>query len=179
VAVLLYFPAIVFVLFAYIGMGSLRPFRTREWTAALLGIATPLFATFTMFFVADTLPGNVLPQYLLSSLQFAPAYWLRIGAVLFCSFAALTLLPLVLHSTLIQVRKFTTLLTLLFALLIPAFFLQQQVNLSHLALLSFPISVVTSMLLVQFKNPLVSEVIHLILILLVLAGQYLPYFHIL
>jgi hypothetical protein len=35
------------------------------------------------------------------------------------------------------------------------------------------------MLLVQFKNPLVSEVIHLILILLVLAGQYLPYFHIL
>jgi len=41
-------------------------------------------------------------------------------------------------------------------------------------LLSLPLSIIFSMVLTQIKNKWVSEVMHLILILLVLAGQYLP-----
>ena len=179
IAVLIYFPSIILILFAYISLSSLRAFRAREWLAALFGFVTPFFVAFVVFYVSNATIENFLPAYSLSNTGFSAVQWIQACALLLCSFGAFVILPLVLQSTLIQVRKLTTLLTVLFALLIPAFFLQQQLSLSYLLLLSFPVSVITSMLLVQFKNPLVSEVFHLILILLVLAGQYLPLFHIL
>lgn len=179
IAVLLYFPSVVLILFAYISLGSLRPFRMREWLAALFGFVTPLFVAFVAFYVTESTPENFLPAYSFKHVGFKPEQWIQAGAFLICAVGAFIVLPLVLQSTLIQVRKLTTLLTVLFGLLIPAFFLQQQLSFSYVLLLSFPVSVITSMLLVQFKNPLVSEVFHLILILLVLAGQFLPFFHIL
>jgi hypothetical protein len=52
--------------------------------------------------------------------------------------------------------------------------LQQKVSVSHFVLMSLPLSIIFSMDLFQIKRKWIPEIIHLILILLVLAGQYLP-----
>lgn len=178
-AVLIYFPTVVVLLFIFIALGTVRTFRYREWTAILLGIITPVFVVFTISYVSDySLPG-ILPQAWLPGLHFQTFDWVSSGVYLFCCIAPLLLMPVVIQSTLIQVRKFVTLLTVLLVLLLVSFMLQQKTGLEYFILLAFPPAIISTMILSQLKNTLVAEVIHIILILLVLTGQYLPSFNLL
>jgi hypothetical protein len=178
-AVLIYFPTVVVLLFIFIALATVRTFRYREWTAILLGIITPVFLAFTISYVSDyTLPG-ILPQGWLPGLHFKTFDWVSSGVYLFCCIAPLLLMPVVIQSTLIQVRKFVTLLTILLLFLLVSFMLQQTTGLQYFILLAFPPAIISTMILSQLKNPIVAEVIHIILILLVLTGQYLPAFNLL
>ncbi|MCW5906793.1 MAG: hypothetical protein KIS94_02955 [Chitinophagales bacterium] len=179
VVLLLYFPTVIFILFAFIGIATVRTFHYREWVAMLLGFVTPFFVAFTVYFVSGTSPNSFLPSAWLSGLAFSFTDKLTIATFTFLSLAVFALVPLVLQSALIQVRKFTTLMVILFFLLVPAFFLQQKVSLSYFVLFGLPVAVVASMISVQLKRSIIAEVMHIILILLVLAGQYLPVFNIL
>lgn len=176
-AVLIYFPTVVVLLFVFIAMATVRTFRYREWTALLLGLLSPLFLTFTFSFVTDIpLPG-FLPQGWLPGLHFKAFDWVSSGVYLVCCIAPLLLIPVVIQSSLIQVRKFVTLLSVLLVLLLVSFSLQQNTGLEYFILLAYPPAVFSTMILSQLKNPIVAEVIHIILILLVLTGQYLPSFN--
>lgn len=182
---LFYFPAMLFVLFAFIGLGIIRAFAYRDWIIILLGFMAPFIVVFTWYFWFDK-AGQLLPDMAnvhgrlwLAGFAFKPLDYLLFGALMLFMVAALVLLPGALYSSLIQVRKFSTALITLMFLIAVAFVLQQTVHLSHWVLLSLPLAIIFSMVLMQIKNKLVSEVIHLILILLVLAGQYLPLFNIL
>ena len=185
VAALFYFPAILFILFAYIGMGIIRAFAYRDWTIVLLGILSPFILVFTWYFWFDKAPllltdiANAHGRSWLNGLAFKPEDYMLFGALMLLIFAAMVLLPGALYSSLIQVRKFSTALITLMLLIAVSFGLQQTVHLSHWVLLSLPLAIIFSMVLMQIKNKLVSEVMHLILILLVLAGQYLPMLNIL
>lgn len=97
-----------------------------------------------------------------------------IGAMAICTGVCLVLLPASLYSSLIQVRKFANALVVFIVTVFFAAALQQTIHLSHLVLLALPLGIIISMVLMQIKRNLMSEVIHLILILLVLAGQFLP-----
>lgn len=179
VALLVYFPTVIFILFAFISIATVRTFHYREWVAMLLGFITPFFVAFTVYFVSDTSPDNFLPTTWLNGRAFSFADKLIIAAFAFLSLAVFALVPVVLQSALIQVRKFTTLMVVLFLLLVPAFFLQQKISLSYFVLFGLPVAVLASMITVQLKRNMIAEVIHIMLILLVLAGQYLPVFNIL
>jgi hypothetical protein len=85
------------------------------------------------------------------------------------------LLPASLYSSLIQVRKFANALVVLIVLVLLSVTLLQSVQFSHLVLLALPMAVISALVLGQIKSTLISEVSHLILILLVLTGQYLQY----
>lgn len=173
-ASLFYFPSVLFIVVAYIGLSSLRAFSGREWMATFLGFATPCFLAFTFYYYTDQRPQDFLPHLKISQLQFNRFDWAQMGALLLCAVASFLLLPGFLYSSLIQVRKFTTILVISFAVSLIAFFLQQQPNLAHWVLLSLPIAIIMAMVLFQIKSKVVSEVIHLMLLLLVLTGQYLP-----
>jgi hypothetical protein len=101
-----------------------------------------------------------------------------IGSMAFIIVAALMFLPSALFSSLIQVRKFTNTLILFIFLTAVASLLQQNIHLSHFILFSLPLGIIVAMVLMQIKRKVVAEVIHLILILLVLAIQFLPLFNI-
>ncbi|GEM_PF-1375263 len=180
VAALFYFPAILFILFAYIGVGTMRAFSYRDWVIILLGFISPYIVMFTWYFWFDktgvmlTELANIHGQTWLSGLALTPLDWMLLAALLLLTAMALALLPGALYSSLIQVRKFSTSLIMLLLLIILAFSLQQTAHLSHWVLVSLPLAIIFSMVLMQIKNKWVSEVMHLILILLVLAGQYLP-----
>ena len=179
-AALFYFPTSLFILFAYIGIGIIRAFNYRDWVIVLLGFISPYIVVFTWYYWFDNTPklfadmANIHGHVWLAGIAFKPEDYVLFGALILFIVAAMVLLPGALYSSLIQVRKFSTALITLMFLIAIAFALQQTVHLSHWVLLSLPLAIIFSMVLMQIKNKWVGEVTHLILILLVLAGQYLP-----
>jgi hypothetical protein len=183
IATLFYFPSILFLVFAYAALGAVRSFSYKEWVIVLFGFLSPFILVFTWYFWTDQQAlllhdiANIHGKIWLKGLALNSANWILIGSLALLSIAALVLLPGALYSTLIQVRKYASSLVFLIFLILASFYLQQTVSLSHLSLLALPLSIIFSIVLMQIKNKRVSEVIHLILILLVLAGQYLPLFN--
>lgn len=177
IACLFYYPAFIYILFAYIGLGTVRAFSYREWMAVLMGFVSPMLIAFTFYYFTDTHPGGIMPQWVGTYLSLTPIEWGQIAAFLLCAAASFVLLPAFLYSSLIQVRKFTTLLFIAFFVGLVAFFVQPQISLAHIVTLCMSVAVVSTLILLQIKSSIVSEVIHIMLILLVLAGQYLPLFN--
>jgi hypothetical protein len=180
IATLFYFPCALFIIFVYIGLATVRPFNYREWTIVLLGFAAPLFLVFNWYFWHDTTAqmlkeiANVQPGGWLVLGTFSIPDKLMLGSLGVCTAICLVLLPGSLYSSLIQVRKFANILVVLIVVTLVAGLLQQTVHLSHLIFLALPLGIISAMVFVQIKRSWISEVIHLILILLVLAGQFLP-----
>jgi hypothetical protein len=182
-AVLFYFPSVVFILFALIGLATMRPFVYKEWGIIFSGFISPLILLFTYYFWQNKTSGmlpdmaNFHHQGLMKGLVLTPSN-LMLGISLFLLiFSSLAFLPGALFSSLIQVRKYSTILVLLIFLTVCGFMLQQTVSFSHWVLLALPVSVIFSMVLMQIKRNVIAEVIHLILLLLVLVGQYMPLFN--
>ena len=185
IAALFYFPATLFFLFAYIGLSIVRAFNYRDWIVIFMGFVSPYIVVFTYYFWFDKTPllltdiANVHGGGWMGGIAIKHEDYLVFGVLMLFIAASFALLPGALYSSLIQVRKFSTALITLIFMIALAFGLQQTVHLSHWVLLALPLSVIFSMVIMQIKNKWVSEVSHLILILLVLAGQYLPLLHIL
>jgi hypothetical protein len=183
IATMFYFPSILFLLLAYIGLATIRHFSYREWLIVLVGFLSPFFLLFTYYFWFDrtaTLPGDVInlhPEGWLRAIPMSHEGWSSIAVIVVLTGMLLVMLPGTLYSKLIQVRKFSSLLVFFIVFVGISFALQQTVNLSHLVLLALPLAIISSLVVMQIKSKLVSEVIHLILILLVLAGQFLPLFN--
>ncbi len=184
IASLFYFPCVFFILFAYIGLATVRAFNYREWTIVILGFVSPFLLVFTFYYWNDKTTGlfnemaNVHSTGWLVRTALELSDKIMVGGIAVCTVACLTLLPTSLYSSLIQVRKFANSLVVFIVLVFVAMALQQTIHLSHLVLLALPLGIIASMVLMQIKRKLISEVIHLILILLVLAAQFIPLFNI-
>lgn len=188
-AALFYFPAILFLLFAFFGLGTVRAFAYREWTGTLMGYLSPLFVVFVYYFYTDQihlLPGiltNTGSQNALLPFNIDILTWITAGVLLLITASFLMLLPSALYSSLIQVRKFTGILIFLLVLIavsaVLGWLLQGGIPISHTVFIALPLSIVASMVLVQIKRKAMPEVIHIILVLLVLTAQYLPLFNLL
>ena len=178
IAGLFYFPAMLFILYGYIGLAIIRPFNYRDWTILLLGFLSPVFVVFTYYFWFDrqgAFIADVINQHTgwLVMPAFGLPYRIVLGGLALSMVAGLVLLPAALYSSLIQVRKFANALVVLIVLILVSVAMLQSVQFSHLTLLALPMGIITSLVLGQIKSTMVSEVSHLILILLVLTGQYL------
>lgn len=180
IAAMFYFPSALLIFFCFLGMATVKPFAVRDWIVMFLGFLAPIIPLVIAYYWMDNLP-NLAPD-VLNIIHFE---WLTgfnagkinvaltslLGVILLFSFAAL---PSVLFSTLIQVRKFSSVLVLLSFFIIGGFFLQPQLSSSHWLMLALPASILFTMALEQFKRKIILEITHLIIILLILAGQILP-----
>lgn len=182
IASLFFFPAVAFLIFVIIGLSSVRSFNYKEYTVLTLGLTTPFFLLFTYYFWNDNLTSflfNLSNHYekgWLLGFHFSNLEWLLIGSLFSLTLFVLFMVPSVVYSSLIQVRKFVGILMFMIALIVAAFFLQQQIHLSYIVWLAFPISIFLTMLIMQWKRNWIAEIMHIILFLLVLVGQYIPLF---
>ena len=178
-AALFYFPSVLFILFAFIGLAIMRPFNYREWLIVPMGFLSPFLLVVTYYYwndkeailLADI--ANLHPTGWLVRTALEHTDRLMIGAIAVCTVVCLFLLPNSLYSSLIQVRKYANALVVFVVLGFVAAALEQTIHLSHLVLLALPLSVITAMVFMQIKRNWLAEVMHIILILLVLAGQFL------
>ncbi len=183
-ASLFYFPCIIFVLFAYIGLATVRPFKLREWLGVFTGFLAPFLLVFTYYFWNDRTTemflsmANIHAEGWLMGIGLTAIDKILIVTLAACTAASLVLLPSALYSSLIQVRKFSNTLILFIVLAAAAMLLQQSIRLSHFVLFSLPLAIFAAMILMHIKRNWIPEVIHIILILFVLSMQFLPLFNI-
>ncbi len=185
IASFFYFPSILFVLFIFIAVAVIRPYSIREGVILFLGALSPFIVLFTAYYWNDETStllrsiAGVASNSWVGVKTINKTDWVLLGSISLITLTLFTMLPNSLYSSLIQVRKFSTVLVLFVLFTVLSFSILKTVNLSHFALLGLPLGIISSMVLTQIKRKLIVEVVHLILILLVLAGQYLPLFIIL
>lgn len=184
VAALFYFPSVLFIVFAYFGMATVRPFLLREWVAVAVGFSAPLFLTFTCYFWSD-IQGQMMSDILnrtdldwMNMPDFNIARKVLLSTLGVILLSCLIFLPGALYASLIQVRKFINVLAVFVLVVLASVLLASRVELTHFIFLGLPLSIFLSVIFVHIKRNVIVEVIHIILLLLVLSMQFLPYFQI-
>ncbi len=176
-AMLFYFPSFWLLVFAVIGLAILRAFSLREWWMIFLGFSAPLFVVVTWYFWYDKLA--ILPSDLLNlknvdsvAFHFTNKEIAGISVAISLLGISLSSLPRILFSSVIQVRKFTTVLLLSVLFCVLSFFMQTHKSTLHLITMSLPLSIMAAMYLQSFKRILLPELIFGLLISCVLFIQF-------
>lgn len=166
VATMFYFPFCVFLVAAYISLLTIRTFRGLERMQFLIGAILPLFLFATYFNWYDVLP-QYLPQYFINNIGLFD--W-RNGIsqyeiiVLVC-FIGLVLFSFIRYGELrkkknVLAQKKIDILYWFLLLTIPTLFLWNNIGLEHLIILVPSLSILVGMFLLNLKNPIVAELIH-------------------
>jgi len=176
-SMLFYFPSFWLLIFSIISLAILRAFSLREWWMVFIGFFCPLFVVFTWYFWFDKL--TLLPGDLLNlnhgsqgGFHFSNKEMFAVAASCVLLILSLSALPRVLFSSVIQVRKFTTVLLLSALFCVLSFFMQTNKSTLHLITMSLPISIVAAMYLHSLKRILIPELIFGLLISCVLIIQF-------
>jgi hypothetical protein len=180
VAMLFYFPAFYFLFFVSIGFFMMRSVTFRERVMIFTGFFCVLAVVFTVYFWFDALP-DMLPDMVniqyrkplsfrtYTTWQIADLIW--IGAV---SISVLAAIPGLLFSSVIQTRKYISLLVIGAALSLLVVPLAFNFNLGHMVFLLASLSILTAFYFVETKSNLIREILFIVLILCVLVFQYVP-----
>ena len=179
-AMLFYFPAIYFLIFVSIGFFMIRSVTFRERLMIFTGFFSVMLIVFTVYFWFDSLPEMVLDivnvQYRIP-ISFAKLTGWQIVIVSWITVLSLWVLanvPSLLFSTVIQTRKYISLLIIgafLSLLILPLAF---NFNFSHLLFLATSLSILFAVYFVETKTNLITEILFIVLILSVLIFEYLP-----
>jgi hypothetical protein len=182
IAMLFYFPAVYFLLFVYAGFFIMRSVSIRESMMIMTGFLATFLVVFTVYFWFDSLPEMALDlvnvQYRLSfwsisltHIQIAVLSWIVV-----LSLWVLVNVPGLLFSSVIQTRKYITILIINAAISLLIFPLLFNFNLSHLVFLFTSLSILYAVYFVETKTNLITEFLLIILILSSFIFEYLPLF---
>ena len=181
-AMLFYFPSIYFLIFVSIGFFMMKSVTFRERVMIFTGFFCVLAVVFTVYFWFDSLPEMVLDmvniQYRVpfsfskfTDWQIADLIW-----ILAITLYVLGNVPRLLFSTVIQTRKYVSILIIGAGLSLLATFIAFNFNLSHLVFLLTSLSILYAFYFVETKTNLFNEILFIVLILSVLTFEYLPFF---
>lgn len=172
IATLFHYPSGVFVVFLYIGLMIMRPFIVREWIIVLTGLISPFILLYTACFYLD-LP---LPLYVPAVPDFASIALHETPASIFITLwtlAGFAMMPGLLYSVVIQIRKYISILAIFSLFTLVCLLPETPFHLNNLLFLAFPVSITSAMVMVQIKRQWIPEVMHIILLLLTLAFQFI------
>jgi hypothetical protein len=176
-AMLFYFPSFWLLIFSIISLAILRAFSLREWWMVFIGFFCPVFIVFTWYFWHDKLaqlPSDLLNLSNVSQINFhftnKEIFALIVSGILLIM--CVSALPRILFSSVIQVRKFTTVLLLSALFCVLSFFMQTNKSTLHLITISLPLSIIAAMYLQALKRILIPELIFGLLISCVLIIQF-------
>ena len=181
-AMLFYFPAVYLLVFVYVGFFTMRPATIKELLIIMTGFVAVVFSVFVLYFWFDTLPQMLADMVNLPNRK--PLILTMFGhlqpyILLWVTFLAswlLANLPALIYSSVIQTRKFVTILTVGAVLSVLVSPLALDFDLSHLLFLFAAMSILFAVYFVETKSGLISEILFISLILSVLVFQYLPLF---
>jgi len=122
----IFFPSVVFVIWAVFGLMLMRPFRINEWLICILGMTTPYYFYPVYLFLTDQWSlQKILPYIEINLPRFQQSIWMAVSSFVLCVLFLLGgyYVQNNLRRMLIQVRKAWSiiLLYLLAAILIPFF----------------------------------------------------------
>ncbi len=171
IASLFYFPFIYFLIFTFVGFIIMRSFSFKERMQHLIGWATPFLLTVSVEYYLQFYP-TCIPTYFFNKfgLTFLKgmslSQFLSIGFFSFLILLCLFSFNTYMGKKIIAGQKKISILywLMLFSGITALIF--SGLSLDHLHILCIPISIFFAINLVEMKNPLWPEIIHLSLILL-------------
>ena len=181
-AILFYFPAVYVLILAFIGFATMRPVSIRETMMILTGFVAVAFSVFVIYFWFDALP-KLLPDLInlenrrfISFSIFTHWQWAVLGWIAILALWLLVNLPGLIFSSVIQTRKYVSILTIGGVLAVFFTPLAFNLNLSHLLFLFAAMSILYAVYFVETKTNLITEILFISLILSVFVFEYLPLF---
>ena len=181
-AMFFYFPAVYLIVFVLMGFFIMRTTSIQGLLLIMTGFIAILAVVGTIYFWYDELHRwvpdivNIKNRIAFSSIHIS--YWER-GILLWLTLAALcvgAMMPAVLFSTVIQTRKYITILVVGGLLSMVAIVMMFNFNLSHLLFVAMPLSILYTVFFVETKMRRMPFILFSLLILSVLAFVYLPIF---
>lgn len=169
-SVLFYFPSLWMLLFSCFVLVVFRPFSLKEWLMVFIGFLAPLFLIFTIYFWFDKtqellLGITNLPNVQARSFELSTSVIIAISIFVVAFVIAASALPRILFSSVIQVRKFVTLLLIMIVLVMLSSFLQAEFTILHFSVLCLPLSILCAMYFQSLKGVFLSELLFGMLIL--------------
>ena len=182
IAMLFYFPSIYLLVLVIIGFLTMRTGTLRGILIILTGFFAILLTVFTVYFWFDHLPEmaldmiNLQNRIPLSSISLTRMEGIELIVVTFVGAWILVNVPSILYSSVIQTRKYITILILsgVFSLLVIP--LQFNFNLSHLLFVLTSLTILCAVYFVETKITVIAQVLFIVLILSVFIFEYLPLF---
>jgi hypothetical protein len=141
-----------------------------------------LLVVFTAYFWYDALPEMILDvvnaryRIPLGSMSISRWQGIEIGYITLVGAWILANIPGILYSSVIQTRKYITILVLSGVFSLLAIPLVLNFNLSHLLFVLTSLSILCAVYFVETKIVVIAEVLFIVLILSVFAFEYLPLF---
>ncbi|MBS1593867.1 MAG: hypothetical protein JST90_06055 [Bacteroidetes bacterium] len=182
IAMLVYFPSVFMLPLVIVGFLTMRTGTLKGIMIIFTGFASVLAIVFTHYLWYDRLP-DMLPDMVnlsnrraLSTVRLTHWQDISIAWIVMVDAWILANVPGILYSSVIQTRKYITILILsgFFSLL--AIALLFNFNLTHLIFVLTSLSILSAMYFVETKMALVAEILFIVLILSVFTFQYLPIF---
>jgi hypothetical protein len=182
IAMLFYFPAVYLVILVIIGFLTMRTGTIKGILMILTGFMAIAFVVFTVYFWFDRLPvllsdlSNFSNRIPLNKISLSHWQEIELGWVTLIGAWILVNVPAILFSSVIQTRKYITILILsgVFSLaVIPLLF---NFNLTHLLFVLTSLTILSAVYFVETKVTAIAEVLFIVLILSVLTFEYVPIF---
>ncbi len=122
----IFFPSVIFIIWAIFGLMLMRPFRLNEWLICILGMTTPYYFYLVYLFLTNQWGlDKILPYIDINLPRFRQSIWIAVSSFFLCALFILGgyYVQNNLRRMLIQVRKAWSivLLYLLAAILVPFF----------------------------------------------------------
>lgn len=179
-AVAFYFPSLYFLALVYTGYFIVRPVIPRELLIIITGFATVMIVMVSVYYGSD-ITGRLLSDLMnlnnrlpLTSILKGKIYYLPLAWSFVVSLILLFRLPRTLNATVIQTRKYISVLVVNAAFAFAALLLAFNFNLSHLLFWAVSAGIVAAVLFVETKTNILNEFLFIVLILSVPVIEYLP-----
>ncbi len=176
ISLLLYYPAAPLLLLALFALAILRPFRINEWLVLLLGILTPVYFFLGYRFLTDKLTESFQVIKIFEPHIIRPANIIDVAVT--CSAAALVIFAGVYQwqanggRMVIQIRRYWTVLFLMFLFLIPSIFLLRNAWPYALLMAAIPASAFVSNAFLYPKRNTVPAIFFWLLAAIVIYNNW-------
>ncbi len=181
IASLFYLPALLLLIFVFIGITITRVIRWRQWVVVLLGVFTPYLLIGTWYFWRDEFGSFFVGHFFHISTsvvteQFIAGQWIvQIGV-----FAGLALISFFITQQRIQfsvvkIKKMTTILGYLLLISTLTFAFVERYTLAPMAFVAVPMSVYMAYWFQGIRKFIFAEFLHILLLGMTFYFQYAKY----
>lgn len=178
-ASLLYLPAGLLLIFAFISLFLVRVFSWRQWVICIAGLLTPYIWLTTAYYWQDNLSGFIHQQFFQVSTGGSNEGLSAIGGLVRLSLLGIIglfvigFLQLEFYRNMVRVRKFFTVLVYLTTISLMTFMLLEKFSFAPIVFLLVPIATILGFVFNNMSKSRLADIVLFLLLITIVGIQYL------
>ncbi|OWY23734.1 hypothetical protein C7N43_27790 [Sphingobacteriales bacterium UPWRP_1] len=181
---LFYLPALLLVLFVFIGITVMRVIKWRQWVVVIMGVLTPYLLAATWFFLTNHLSEFANGHFLhitnsvVQTAYHTPEWLYKTGAATAFALFSLLIAQQQLAFSVVKVKKMFNVVVYLLLVSALTFAFTNQYTFGPQALLALPAAIFFAIGFYGIRRSFFAELLHLLLVGMVFCFQYFKYMQI-